>query len=90
MWWGMLGRFLKNFAADILLRMTLAAVSLVTMFHPDANVATAVGVVAAAGTLIGIWRHGKIAGPKKATPAPVIGDEPAPKPAVAINLASEG
>jgi len=86
----MFGRFLKNFAADILLRMTLAAVSLVTMFHPDANVATAVGVVAAAGTLIGIWRHGKIAGPKKATPAPVIGDEPAPKPAVAINLASEG
>jgi hypothetical protein len=49
-----------------------------------------VGVVAAAGTLIGIWRHGKIAGPKKATPAPVIRDEPAPKPAVAINLASEG
>ncbi len=86
----MFGRFLKNFGGDILLRMALAAVSLVTMLHPDTNVATAVGVVAAAGTLIGIWRYGKIASPKTSTLTPVIGDGPAPKPAVAVNLASEG
>ena len=58
------GRFLENPAGDILLRVTLAVFALVTLFHPDANVATASAAFALAATIYGVMRHRRIAPPK--------------------------
>jgi TRAP-type uncharacterized transport system fused permease subunit len=62
----MFGRFLEKRAADLLLRTALAAVAFVAMFHPDENMATAAAVIALGGTLLGVWRHRRIAPPKDA------------------------
>ncbi|OGA01007.1 MAG: hypothetical protein A3I00_02700 [Betaproteobacteria bacterium RIFCSPLOWO2_02_FULL_64_12] len=58
------GRFHEHPAGDILLRVTLAVFALVTLFHPDANVATASAAFALAATIYGVMRHRQIAPPK--------------------------
>jgi TRAP-type uncharacterized transport system fused permease subunit len=60
----MFGRFLHHAAADIPLRIGLALAALAVMFHPDASWATAIAVVVAPATALGIWRHALIAAPK--------------------------
>jgi len=60
----MFGRFLHHAAADIPLRIALALVALVVMFHPDASWATAAAVIVAPVIALGIWRHALIAAPK--------------------------
>ena len=60
----MFGRCHPTVAIDIGLRCLLAAVSFVTMFHPDMATSAAVAVVVAAGIVAGIWRHRQIAPPK--------------------------
>jgi TRAP-type uncharacterized transport system fused permease subunit len=62
------GRCHPNPIADILLRCLLAAISFVTMFHPDMTRSAAVAAVVAVALVVGIWRHRIIAPPKAAPP----------------------
>ena len=57
----MFGRFAKNPAVDLPLRLLLAVVAFVTMFHPAKDMATAAAALALAGTVYGIVRHRKVA-----------------------------
>jgi TRAP-type uncharacterized transport system fused permease subunit len=59
----MFGRFLPNPAGDVALRLLLALVSLVTLFHPDHGLVWTTGSIAVAGLIVGIWRHRMIASP---------------------------
>ena len=83
------GRVLKirgEASVDIPLRILLAAVSFVTMFHPSETVAWLTGVVVLAATVAGIWRHRVVAPPKElvaAAAAPV----PVPEPDLAALVA---
>jgi TRAP transporter 4TM/12TM fusion protein len=61
----MFGRYLDSRGGDVMLRSMLAMFALVTLLHPDEATATAAGAATLAGTLIGIWRHRLIAGPKE-------------------------
>lgn len=60
----MFGRIMREAAADIVLRVAIAAVSFVVMFHPDKTWAAAAAVVALPAVLAGTWRHREIAPPK--------------------------
>jgi TRAP-type uncharacterized transport system fused permease subunit len=60
----MFGRVAESAGGDIALRSALAVFAFVTMFHPDARVATASAAVALAGTIYGVWRHRHIAPPR--------------------------
>ena len=60
----MFGRFTENKLLDIVLRLALAAISLVTMFHPNETVSWMVAIPVTAVILIGIWRHRIVAPPK--------------------------
>jgi len=60
----MFGRYLEHAGGDIALRVALAALAFVTMFHPDDGVATATAVLVLAATAAGVWRHRRIAPPK--------------------------
>jgi TRAP transporter 4TM/12TM fusion protein len=71
--YAMFGRFLEKQAMDLLLRIALAAIAFVAMFHPDADIATAAAMIALAGTLVGVWRHRRIASPKGVLQAQVAG-----------------
>jgi TRAP transporter 4TM/12TM fusion protein len=62
----MFGRFVEHWSADLALRIALASLAFVTMFHPDDRVAAAVGVVVVATLAAGVWRHRRIAAPKGA------------------------
>jgi TRAP transporter 4TM/12TM fusion protein len=66
----MFGRFHEKAIVDIPLRLLLALVSFVTMFHPDTRVSAAVAVVVLAAVGVGLWRHRIIAPPKTAVAAP--------------------
>ena len=57
----MFGRFAESPVADILLRVALAAVAFVTLFHPHGNVAVAAAAVVLPATIVGVWRHRLIA-----------------------------
>jgi TRAP transporter 4TM/12TM fusion protein len=63
----MFGRFVESPAVDIALRVGLAAISLLAMFHPDNTVSTLVAAVAVPVILVGIWRHTVVAPPKSLT-----------------------
>jgi TRAP transporter 4TM/12TM fusion protein len=60
----MFGRFMQNLAADVSLRILLALVAFVTLFHPSGNVAVAAAAIVLPATLFGIWRHRHFALPK--------------------------
>jgi len=86
----MFGRFLKNTAADILLRILLAAFAIATLLHPDETIASLSCLVALAATLVGIWRHRLVAAPAATGPA-VQEERPEERLDTSkINLASEG
>jgi len=68
----MFGRFAENPVGDIAYRLLIAALSFVTMFHPDDNFATMVGPVVLVLLVAGIWRHRIIAPPKSLLPAPAV------------------
>ena len=60
----MFGRFTENKLLDIVLRIALAGIALVTMFHPNQTVSWMVAIPVAAVIVIGIWRHRIVAPPK--------------------------
>lgn len=62
--YAMFGRFSDNPTADISYRLLLAAMSLVTMFHPNDTLAKWTAAVVLPLLVVGIWRHGRIASPK--------------------------
>ena len=57
----MFGRTHRNRLIDILLRLPMAAVSFVVMFHPDMRISAAVAVLVAVALVIGIRRHNQVA-----------------------------
>jgi hypothetical protein len=60
----MFGRYLENPGADIVARVLLAAVSFLTMFHPNDTFVWVPGVIVLVALAFGIWRHRIIAPPK--------------------------
>ena len=77
----MFGRFTDNAVADIAMRVGLAIIAFVTMFHPDNGVSAMVAVPVALLIVFGIWRHQLVAPPKSfaapgdtADAGPVSGD----------------
>ncbi len=62
----MFGRFHEKPGIDIPLRVLLALVSFVTMFHPDTRVSAAAAIAVLVALGFGVWRHRAIAPPKAA------------------------
>ena len=57
----MFGRYTEASAGDALLRIALAILGFVAMFHPSETIATAAGGAALLAILLGVWRHRRIA-----------------------------
>jgi len=62
----MFGRFHEKPGIDIPLRVLLALVSFVTMFHPDTRVSAAAAIAVLVALGFGVWHHRAIAPPKAA------------------------
>jgi TRAP-type uncharacterized transport system fused permease subunit len=78
----MFGRYFENTAADVAVRLLVAAISFVTMLHPNDTVALGAGIVTLAASIVGILRHRLIAPPKtapKPEQAPVLPPELPPE-----------
>lgn len=59
----MFGRYTTNKPLDIGLRLLLAVVSGVVLFHPNDSFALSVSALVLAGVVVGIWRHRVVAPP---------------------------
>jgi hypothetical protein len=53
----MFGRFTLNVWTDVVLRLLLAAVSGVVLFHPNDTIALSICPLVLAGVIVGIFRH---------------------------------
>ncbi|MGQ0685650.1 TRAP transporter permease, partial [Bradyrhizobium sp.] len=62
------GRCLESAFGDVLLRILMAAISFVALFHPNDTLAMIVAIALLPILIAAIWRHGAIA-PPKAFPA---------------------
>lgn len=67
----MFGRYSASVPIDSALRLLLAAVSGVVLFHPNDTVALSAGVLPLAGIIVGIWRH-RIVSPPPELPSDAI------------------
>src|SRR4029453_11784676 len=72
----MFGRFYEKPGIDMPLRLLLALVSFVVMFHPDTKVSAAVAVAVVVALVLGIWRHRIIAPPIAAARAEAAATSP--------------
>src|SRR6266545_4063717 len=72
----MFGRFHEKTGIDMPLRLLLALVSFVVMFHPDTKVSAAVAVAVVVALVLGIWRHRIIAPPIAAARAEAAATSP--------------
>ena len=72
----MFGRFHEKPGIDMPLRLLLALVSFVVMFHPDTKVSAAVAVAVVVALVLGIWRHRLIAPPIAAARAEAAATSP--------------
>jgi TRAP-type uncharacterized transport system fused permease subunit len=72
----MFGRFHEKPGIDMPLRLLLALVSFVTMFHPDTKVSAAVAIAVVVALVLGIWRHRIIAPPIAAAHAEAAATSP--------------
>lgn len=63
------GRFFESAGTNAVLRAALALLSFIVMFHPNGTVALVVAAVVLPATIVGVWRHRRIAPPKGAAPA---------------------
>jgi TRAP-type uncharacterized transport system fused permease subunit len=89
----MFGRTGKNVALDIGLRVVLAVFALVTLMHPDDNLARMTAVVTAIGVVAGVWRHRTVAPPESTGLFDIEDDETAPPSKLQtakVNLVGEG
>jgi TRAP-type uncharacterized transport system fused permease subunit len=64
------GYYMTNRGADIALRLLLAAVSFVAMFHPNDKLAFVVGLLLLPVVALGVWRHALVAPPPPELGAP--------------------
>ena len=64
--YAMFGRFSDNPAIDIGYRLLTAAMSLVTMFHPNDTLVKYTVMAVLPLLILGVWRHAKIGSPKGA------------------------
>ena len=65
----MFGRFHEKPGVDLPLRLLMALVSFVVMFHPDTKVSAAVAMPVVVALVAGIWRHRIVAPSKTAVAA---------------------
>jgi TRAP transporter 4TM/12TM fusion protein len=72
----MFGRFHEKPGIDMPLRLLLALVSFVVMFHPDTKVSAAVAIAVVVALVLGIWRHRIIAPPIAAVRAEAAATSP--------------
>jgi TRAP transporter 4TM/12TM fusion protein len=89
----MFGRTGRNVALDIGLRLVLAVLALVTLMHPDDNLARMTAVVTAIGVVAGVWRHRIVAPPRSTGLFDIEDDEtaaPSKLQTAKVNLVSEG
>jgi TRAP transporter 4TM/12TM fusion protein len=89
----MFGRTSKNVALDIGLRLVLAGFALVTLMHPDDNLARITAVATAIGVLAGVWRHRIVAPPEGTGLFDIEDDEtaaPSKLQTAKVNLGNEG
>ncbi|MDP3693767.1 TRAP transporter fused permease subunit [Bradyrhizobium sp.] len=89
----MFGRTGRNVALDIGLRIVLAVFALVTLMHPDDNLARMTAVVTAIGMVAGVWRHRIVAPPESTGALDIEDDETAPRSKLQtakVNLVGEG
>jgi TRAP transporter 4TM/12TM fusion protein len=63
----MFGRFVGSLAGNVPLRIGLAVLSFVVLFHPDSNWAMAAAAIVVPVVLFGIWRHANLGGPEAAS-----------------------
>jgi TRAP-type uncharacterized transport system fused permease subunit len=86
----MFGRIHKTPAVDILMRCAIAALSLLTLLHPNDQYAAIAGIVTFPIVVFGIWQHARVVVP----PKEVIVEKPVRPIGGAqtanANLASEG
>jgi TRAP-type uncharacterized transport system fused permease subunit len=82
----MFGRAFALIAADIAFRVFVAALSLLTLFHPNDTLVWAPGMVVLVLVTFGVWRHRKIASPKEGAPPT---DSPVASSADLAKLAAE-
>ena len=61
--YAMFGRLSENATVDIAYRLLVAAMSLVTMFHPNDALVKWTAMVVLPLLVFGVWRHGQIASP---------------------------
>ena len=59
----MFGQYAINPAGNMLLRIALAVLAFITMFHPDDALAIAAAAFTLPATVYGVIRHGRISGP---------------------------
>lgn len=60
----MFGRFVSSLAGNVPLRIGLAVLSFVVLFHPDSNWSMAAAAIVVPVVLFGIWRHANLGGPE--------------------------
>jgi len=75
----MFGRWSENWKGDLAARLLMAAVSFVTLFHPNDRLVWATAAVTLAALIRGIARHNVIASPKEA-PVPGPGESTPARP----------
>jgi TRAP-type uncharacterized transport system fused permease subunit len=68
----MFGRFFQGMIADVALRVLIAALAFVTMFHPNDTLVWLPATVVFVLVAVGIWRHKQIAAPL----APPVAEDP--------------
>ena len=85
----MFGQFFRNVGADLLARVAIAALSFVTLFHPDDRLVWATATIGVVAMVWGVSRHLLLAPSHTAVAAPAP-DLPEPRMGATRNLASEG
>ena len=85
----MFGQFFRNVGADLLARVAIAALSFVTLFHPDDRLVWATATIGVVAMVWGVSRHLLLAPSHTVVAAPAP-DLPEPRMGAARNLASEG
>jgi TRAP-type uncharacterized transport system fused permease subunit len=83
----MFGRYFESPPADFALRILLAAIAFVTMFHPNDTLVWGPAAVVLALLLFGLWRHRLIAPPKPGTSFAEVAEEAPPTADLAALIA---
>jgi len=78
----MFGRYSTSMPVDAGLRLLLAVISGVVLFHPNDTVALSTSVLPLAGIIVGVWRHRIVSPPPELAPGAIDASDPEVKPAL--------